>query len=209
MVIACAWGALAAGCSDADEPREPETSSSGDLGTASPAVPEVHTAEPTPTPEVDAVRDLSDPAAGIVFTDLPDVTGPEAAAVNAYMTFEVLAWTALTTNVVPVELDSIASMTVVSDVTARVDAQVASGAVRGGTQTTSPRVDLVEADRVSLSACTTEADVEIIYPDRVNMVPEGVSPTYRATAELALHGTAWVVASHDVVTEVCSVGEVA
>jgi hypothetical protein len=69
--------------------------------TASPS-PEVEptpTPTPTPTSILGRVQDMSDPELGIVFEDVPDLSGDEADIYNWIATFEVEYWRTMTSNV--------------------------------------------------------------------------------------------------------------
>ena len=96
VVVGAFLVAVLAGCSGGGQ--EPAGLSTV---TASPA-PEVSpTPIPTPTPTsiLGRVLDMSDPELGIVFDDVPDLTGDEADVYNWIATFEVEYWRTLVTNV--------------------------------------------------------------------------------------------------------------
>lgn len=67
------------------------------------------TPEPTSTAAAPTARDLSDPALGITFLDLPAVDDESVAALEAYQQFEVEYWRSLTTGRLSPGLDAVAS----------------------------------------------------------------------------------------------------
>ncbi|WP_156043739.1 hypothetical protein [Cellulomonas sp. URHE0023] len=93
VVVSAVCVGVLAGCSGS--PDEP----AGLSATPTTAVEPSPTPTPTPTPSSE-VQDQSDPALGIVFTDIPDLTGDEADVYNTLATYQKEYWRTLTTNTV-------------------------------------------------------------------------------------------------------------
>ena len=106
LVSATCLGVLVTGC----------TADTSDLPglTASPTV--AVTASPSPSPT--GIVESSDPDLGIVFDDVPDLTGDEAAVYNWIATYEKAYWSTLTTNQVSTDFSLLAS----AEVQARIGA---------------------------------------------------------------------------------------
>lgn len=108
------------------------TSPAPESGDPTPSV--TPSATPTPTPEpspTDGIQVHSDPATGIVFEDVPDLTGDEAAVYNWIATHQNAFWETLRTNKVSATYASMSS-TEVQDTAARIAANNASNGVRIG-----------------------------------------------------------------------------
>ncbi|WP_156043730.1 hypothetical protein [Cellulomonas sp. URHE0023] len=101
VVVSAVCVGVLAGCSGT--PDEP----AGLSATPTTAVEPSPTPTPTPSSEV---QDQSDPALGIVFTDIPELTGDEADVYNTLATFEKEYWRTLTTNTVSPAFSVIASV---------------------------------------------------------------------------------------------------
>ena len=91
-MVVCAVAALVlAGCTGSGDPDMPGL-------TASPSATRTPTPTPSPTSIAGTVVDLSDPELGIVFEDVPDLSGDEADVYNWAATFQVEYWRTMTTN---------------------------------------------------------------------------------------------------------------
>ena len=110
--VVCAVALVVGGCTGND-PDLPGL-------TASPSPSVTPTATPSPTSIAGTVVDLSDPELGIVFEDVPDLTGDEADVYNWVATFEVEYWRTMTSNVVSPAMGVMAS----AEVQARMDRMV-------------------------------------------------------------------------------------
>ena len=101
--------------------------------TASPTTESTPTATPTPTPTstqskiAGTVVDLSDAELGIVFDDVPELSGDEADVHNWIATFEVEYWRTMTTNTVSPAMSVMAS----PEVQARMDRMAANNTASG------------------------------------------------------------------------------
>ncbi len=116
----CAVAAFVlAGCSGSD-PDMPGL-------TASPTATPTPTPTPTPSPTSIAgtVVDLSDPELGIVFEDVPDLSGDEADVYNWLATYRVEYWRTLTTNAASPAFDVFTSPELQADM-ARIAAENAA-----------------------------------------------------------------------------------
>lgn len=67
------------------------------------------TPTPSPTPDPDGITIGSDPALGIVFDDVPDLTGVEADVYDTVALYETAYWSTMTTNEVSPLFDVIAA----------------------------------------------------------------------------------------------------
>lgn len=126
--------------------------------TASPSV----TAEsPTPSPTVEGPIDRSDPDLGIVFTDLPDVSGDARSALDMLTLFEVEFWRALSTGAFDPSIGLIASPDVAAIVKAQVDGNVERGwTIDGVFHVTA---DIIEADAATARATMCEDFTDGIF----------------------------------------------
>lgn len=119
-VTAVAVALLVAGCSS--EAAEPAGL------TASPTVAPTPSPTPEPSPSpTDGIQVHSDPEVGIVFEDVPDLTGDEAEVYNWIATYQKAYWQTLRTNEVSGILATITS----ADMQDRL-AGIASGNAAGG-----------------------------------------------------------------------------
>jgi len=127
--------------------------------TASPT--SVATSAPTPSETVPASQtpDPSDPELGIVFEDVPDLTGDEADVWNTAATYRVEYWRTMTTNTVSPGFGAIAfgdTLEVMENIAATnagISAQI------GGTFRTRVFDVTITGDEASAMACDMYADV--------------------------------------------------
>jgi hypothetical protein len=103
--------------------------------------------------------DRSDPTLGIVFTDLPDVTGDARSAVNTLTLFEVEAWRALTTGVPSPTIPVIATPEVVALVQAQLDGNAGDGWTLSGELHESVSIDTADAHTATAVVCQDWSEV--------------------------------------------------
>lgn len=127
--------------------------------TASPTPSPTPSPEPEPTAPVSETQDLSDPEAGIVFEDVPVLTGDEAAVWNTAATFQREYWQLMRTNTASPGFSAIAF----GDVVARMEEIAANNAADsvqiGGTYRTRVSDVTITGDEASVLVCDMYADV--------------------------------------------------
>ncbi|NKY39469.1 hypothetical protein [Cellulomonas septica] len=141
VVVSTLVVGLLAGCGGAEEPAGL---------TAAPTTTPTPSATPTPEPEVD---DLSDPELGIVFTDVPALTGDEADVHNWLATYEKEYWRTLRTNTVSPAFALIASPELQGAMQKVVDKNVAIQASIGGVLETRVGNVAVTGDQATGEIC--------------------------------------------------------
>jgi hypothetical protein len=99
------------------------------------------------------VVDLADPELGIVFTDVPDLSGDEADVYNWATTYKVEHWRSFSTNTVSPAFSAIASPEVEARVAQMVDDNLAVDAQIGGTLHVRVIDVTVEADAAEAKLC--------------------------------------------------------
>jgi len=184
---------LMAGCSvAAKEPVGP---------TASPtAVTASPTATPTPTATTGVVREVSDPALGIVFEKVPDVHGDPADVYNWMAVFEKEYWRMMTTNQVSPAFSIMAS----AEIQARMQ-QIATGnandqAKVGGVFHATIADITVDGDTAHATKCddyrsVTFADVKGTYtPDQAGF---GENRLLEATLVRGPAAGQWIIQSEE------------
>lgn len=152
---------LTAGCSAAAE--EPIGLNASPTATKSPA--------PAPTP-TDGPEDMSDPEVGIVFEDIPAVTGDAADVHNWMSAVEVEQWRSLTTTIVSASLSAYASGTVQEDMQVTVNSNKAKGNVMGGVLRVRIGDIRVDGDTAKGTACRNYTDVTFADAERTYTVQE-------------------------------------
>jgi hypothetical protein len=148
-------GALAlAGC----------TSQAADTPAASTSPPPATTVAPTPeaTP-ASTVADLSDPELGILFEDVPALTGDEADVYRTVATFQVEYWRTMTTNTVSPGAGVVAAPEMVAVLERIATNNGADSAQIGGTFRT--RVSDVEVDGDVATALTCDMYADVTFAD--------------------------------------------
>lgn len=212
VALPCVLALVVAGCSDQDgsEP-DPEASASATATstgepTADPSADP--TADPSAIAEPDGVVDLSDEAAGIVFANLPDVTGDEAAVLNAYQTYEAERWAVRRTSTVAESAIAATTPLAYEGLADIVEYQNAAQAHMAGTITFAPTIEMVEGDVAAMSGCGDESAGLAVFPDAtvpvVETSPSGMA-TYRVQAELMREAGTWKVSGYTVIEEACTV----
>ena len=125
------------------------------------ASPSVAVESPTPSPTVEGPIDRSDPDLGIVFTDLPDVTGDARSALDMLTLFEVEFWRAQSSGNYDSGIGLIAAPDVTSVVKAQVDGNNAGGWSLSGVLTIRAAVD--QATEVSATASVCRDFSEVLF----------------------------------------------
>ncbi|WP_019136470.1 hypothetical protein [Cellulomonas massiliensis] len=150
-VTAAAAVVLLAACTGPD--ATPAASSPAATRSAAPSA----TPTPTPTP-TGGVQDQSDEALGIVFEDVPELTGDEADVWNWIATYEKEYWRTMTTNEVSPAFSAIGSAAVrqsmerVAEGNAKIDAKI------GGTFHVEVGGVTVDGDTATGVSCDDFAD---------------------------------------------------
>ena len=162
--VACAVVALAAaGCSGGDQDMPGLTASP--TQTATPAETPTPTPSETPTSIAGTVVDLSDPELGIVFEDVPELSGDEADVHNWIATFEVEYWRTLTTNAVSPGFAVFASPEEQAKIAGFAEQNTTAGLEIGGTYHVSIDDIVVNGDTATGLACDDYTDVTLARPD--------------------------------------------
>lgn len=155
-------GLALAGCT-ADPDPAPTTSAAAPAASA--------TATPTPTPTstgsqiAGTLVDLSDPDLGIVFEDVPDVSGDEADVYNWASTYKVEMWRAMTTNTVSPAFSVFTSPEVQGVIEAMVAENTQVQASIGGTFHVSFIQLAVDGDTATATSCDDYAAVTFTDAD--------------------------------------------
>jgi hypothetical protein len=164
VAIASTLAASAAGCSSDDEPVAP-ASTGASTPTPTPAIAATPTPAPSASPVADGPVDRSDKKLGIVFTDLPDVTGAKAAPIDAYTLFESDFWRATTTGKIPAEMRAFTSPGAYAIVKAQVDGNKNAGFTVAGTN----RIAFLDTDSTkdtaTVATCQDAADWQFTDSD--------------------------------------------
>lgn len=157
--------------------------------------------DPTPTstvpPALEELRTLELPP-GLVIEDIPDVTGAELAALDAFVRFEVAHWQSLLDSEVHDELDDLAADEVVRSVADQVDAQVEEGFHLGGRLVMDPpQVEAGGSDIAVVIACYNQGEVTVVQGGNEEIGEDAAAnPIYRVTADLANSGASWIVTDY-------------
>lgn len=189
------------GCADSAAPdpapssTRPSSDEADDRPTTEPATEPTPTAEPSDT---GGVLDLSDDANGIFFAELPDVTGEEAAVLNAANTYNLLDWRALQANAIPAELPGTVAPPVLTYLESQVTRQVENGSHLGGEVTFTSTVVELAADVAVVETCVDQTGMTIVRADGTSMTSaEAGSPaTALVTLTLAGGAGAWAVSGY-------------
>lgn len=128
--------------------------------TASPTATEP---TPTPTPTPTGPVDRSDEEVGIVFEDLPDVTGDALTALDTLTLFEVEEWRAMTTGAIDSDIAFFVAPEVVDLVQAQLDGNVEGGWTVDGVLTVT--VQAIDADAHTAHATVCRDDGSALYTD--------------------------------------------
>lgn len=151
-VATAASVALLAGCTGSG-PAPAASSTAPPRSTAPSATP-----TPTPTP-TGGVQDQSDTALGIVFTDVPELSGDEADVWNWIATYEKEYWRTMTTNEVSPAFSAIGSAAVQKSMAEVVRDNRDVSATIGGTFRATVGGVTVDGDTATGVACDDYTDV--------------------------------------------------
>ncbi len=191
--LACAVVVLVAGCTGND-PDLPGL-------TASPSPSVTPTPTPSPTSIAGTVVDLSDPELGIVFEDVPDLSGDEADVYNWVSTFEVEYWRTLTTNSVSPGFDVFASAEERAKMARFAEQNTTAGLEIAGTYRVTIDDIVVNGDTATGLACDNYADVTLARPDGPRtLADEGIEVPRLVEFTLArsdLGEGQWIVVTSD------------
>lgn len=165
-----------------------------------PGTPAESTRAPEPSPTETAEPgpvDRTDPELGIAFEGLPDVTGPEADAVDTYTALEVAFWSGLVTNELDEELDALAAPDVAEHLRFQVESNVENGWVAGG-ELTVRLGDLEGNDQITvITACSDVSEMTFTQDGRTQTAQELDMPSQQVTAEVSRAAGPWLVTSYE------------
>lgn len=148
---------LATACTGGTEPVE----------TPTPTVTATPSPSPSPAVDPDGIQEQSDPELGIVFEDVPELTGDEADVYDTVALFEKAYWLTMKTNEVHPSFDVLASPEV-RDQMSGIAAQNASiGARIGGTFVSTIRdIAIASEGEATASACSDYRSVTFADSER-------------------------------------------
>ena len=163
--------------------------------TASPT-PAARPSAPEPTPTERTATDLSDPELGIVFDDIPDVTGAAASAHDAAAIFEAENWRSTTTGSVSPALAPFVSPELLRKVEYSVQRNAEDGWSFDGTMHITISDVVVDAATATVSVCSDYENVLFISSDGTppqTFEELGVSRFERTTTRLSTFddGATW------------------
>ncbi|MBI9114551.1 hypothetical protein [Sanguibacter suaedae] len=195
-------GAIAlTGCSDQGTQPEPSPTSA----TADPVPPtETPTSE---APQEGVLVDHTDESVGLVFSDLPDVSGDEADILNTYQQFEHEVWFTNTTASLSETVAEVTTGSVAPFFQERITTLTSGDpAVLGGrTIFSSLTVEAVDGDVALVTSCADRREVTVEFADRtVSALEDGSSPTYVAHTTVLRESGTWKVSGHTITVEDCS-----
>jgi hypothetical protein len=167
--------------------------------TASPTV-EAEAPSPSPTPTLVGPVDRSDEAVGIVFEDLPQVTGDALTALDTLTLYELEEQRATTTGEVDPALAMIASPDLVAAVQFQVDSNTTTGWTVGGELVDT--VDIVDADAHTAHATVCRDLTGVLFTQAgVTYTAADLGFTDRTFFEVILSrsdaSVPWMVDSHE------------
>lgn len=203
-VLAVGALSLVAACSGDEAEPLATSSASAEPSTGSGSEP-TDPVEPTEEPTPEGVVDRSDDATGLQLVHLPELTGEEAAVVNAYTQFQTEYWhTRRTSTISPTAYD-VLTPTALPALEGRITKQTEGGYVLGGTVTLAPRLEFVDGDLAAVSACVDETGVLAISGDVTEpALSGGGNPTHRGYADLVRESGTWKVSGYTIQTEECT-----
>ncbi|MBO0919705.1 hypothetical protein J1G42_02555 [Cellulomonas sp. zg-ZUI222] len=161
--------------------------------TASPTPQASAEATPEPTPE-SSTQDMSDPELGIIFDDVPTLTGDEADVWNTVATYQVEYWRTMTTNTVSPAFAVIASADVQAVMERIATNNTADAVDIGGTFRTRVSDVTVTGDTATAAVCDDYRDATFADADGPD-TPETAGFGYprRETVQLQRLGDRWVI----------------
>ena len=189
LVSATCLGVLVTGCAA-------DTSDLPGL-TASPTV--AVTVSPSASPT--GIVESSDPDLGIVFDDVPDLTGDEADVYNWIATYEKAYWSTMTTNQVSTDFSLLASAEVQARMQQIAAQNVGIAAEIGGVIRVEVREIAVDGDSARAVACVDYSEATFADPDGTYTPDEaGFGGTFRESLTLARLATEdrWMIMTTEV-----------
>ena len=132
--------------------------------TASPT-PAVSSSAPEPTPTERTATDLSDPELGIVFDDIPSLTGPAASAYDAVAIYRVERWRSQTTGTVSPALMQFASPEILRKVEYGIQRNNEDGFGFDGVVRNTISSVVVDGATATASVCVDYSDVLFTHLD--------------------------------------------
>jgi len=195
--VATATLLACAACTSSD-PQDPDTTPAT---TPTPTVAATPTSTASPTPAstavtADGVIDRTDEDLGIVFTDLPDVTGPAIDALNTYTLFETDFWKATTTSKVPDDLAQITSNSVFDTVKTQADTNKKNGYTIDGVNRIAI-IDLKDTSSTKATIVTCQSDEDWVVTNKSGDTEKNLGPVVvTATVERPSGMPAWQVSTY-------------
>ncbi|TQL02794.1 hypothetical protein [Cellulomonas sp. SLBN-39] len=156
------------------------------------------TSTPTATATADGIQETSDPDLGIVFEDVPDLTGTEADVYDAAATFQKEYWRMMTT----LEVSPAFSVIAAPDIAARMqeiaDNNAAQSAVIAGTFHTTISDVTVSDETATARVCDDYREVTVADADGTYTAEEAglESLAVDVTLGKAAHG-GWTVLANE------------
>lgn len=145
--------AVLAGCSA--QGHEPSTATAASTSTP----------EPAPSPTERTTTDLSDPELGVVFDDIPALTGPAASAHDAVALYQVEQWRTLTTGRVSPALAPLVSPELLRKAEYGVQRNTEAGWLFDGTLHISVADVAVDGTTATASVCRDHVEVLFLNTD--------------------------------------------
>lgn len=155
------------------------------------------TPEPTATPET---QDLSNPELGIVFDDVPALTGDEADVYNLVATYQLEYWRTMTTNTVSPAFGVIGSADVQAVMNRIATNNAADSVDIGGTFRTRVSDVAVEGDSATATTCDDYREATFADADGPD-TPETAGfaePRLKSLQIQRLEGNRWLVGTSEV-----------
>lgn len=154
------------------------------------------TPTPTPSPSVTdvGVPDRSDPALGIVFEKIPDVSGSQADALDTLMQFQVEFWRSRIDGALSSSIGDLSTGAALAQVKEVVSTNEKNGWTTAG-ETTSTYTDIAGTSKlVIVDMCTDERDVTYTKDGKVTSGAELATAQQKIRAEVAQQPTGvWAV----------------
>lgn len=176
--------ALVAGCTSSDAPPVASTT-------------KATTPRPTPTPTASSeVQDLSSTELGIVFQDVPSLTGAEAEVYNLLSAYQTEYWRTMTTNTVSPAFAVLASGDVQATMKGIVKTNKAGSIALGGVFSTTISDVAVDGEKATAAICDDYAKMTVQDPNGTytpDQVGYGVPRHKDVTVTRGLTGKTWMV----------------
>lgn len=159
------------------------------------------TPTPSPTPDPDGILVQSDPELGIVFDDVPALTGVEADVYDTVALYKKAYWTTMTTNEVNPLFDTIASPELKAGMGRVVAKNVAINADIAGTyRVRISQVAITGEGEASVAACSDYSEATFASDDGT-FTPEeaGFGIPQRSEYKLRNIGDTWQITTGEVI----------